>query len=242
MAAGFAMLILTARTGWAQSTATTTEKKQFEVVAVNGNEVVVKGENGATRELTVPPDFKLTVDGKEVTVADLKPGMKGTATITTTTTSVPVQVTEVKDAEVVQATGNSVTVRTKNGYKMFGPGDVKKRNAQLFRDGQPLDFADIRTGDHLTATIVTEGPPKTLTERQVHAAMTTPPPPAPKPEPAQPTMTTPPPTPPPTPAPEPKTEHLPKTAGNSGLIGVIGAIGLALGAMLAAWRRFIVAR
>lgn len=154
----------------AQSTATTTQTKNFEVVSVSGNKVVVKGAEGA-RELTVPPDFQMTVDGKPVTVADLKPGMKGTATITTTTTTTPVTVTEVKNGEVFRVTGNSIIVRSENGLRMFNEGDAARRGATILRDGQPIRFTDLRQGDRLTATIVTPQPPKVVTEREVAAAM-----------------------------------------------------------------------
>jgi hypothetical protein len=64
----------------------TTQVRKFEVVSVDGNKVVVKGQDGA-KEYTVPEDFRFTVDGKQVSVHELQPGMKGTATITTTTRS-----------------------------------------------------------------------------------------------------------------------------------------------------------
>jgi len=234
MVATLAVLIFAGRTSWAQSQATTTETRKFEIVAVEGNKVIVKGESGS-RELTVPPDFKMTVDGKDVSVADLKPGMKGTATITTTTTSTPVQVTEIREGEVVSATGNSVTVKTANGFRMFGPGDMQKRNAKIYKDGQPINFADLQTGDRLTAVIVTEGPPVVLTERQVKAAMTTP---APAPA-APPPAAAPPPPPPPTPVqtPEPEPKKLPTTASDRPLYGAIGVMSLLLAMSLALRRR-----
>ena len=243
LVAGVALLVLLARTSWAQqTTASVTELKNFEIVAVDGHNVVIKDAQGA-REITVPPDFKMTVDGKEVGVDQLKPGMKGTATITTTVTSTPVYLTQVRDAEVISATGNSVTVRTANGYRMFGPGDVKKRNATIMRDGKPIDFADIQAGDHLTAVIITEGQPIVLTEQQVKANLTSapPPPPAPKPAAAPP----PPPPPPPPPTPEPTaepTKSLPKTATDRPLIGVIGGVSLVLAMALALRRRRSVLR
>jgi hypothetical protein len=65
----------------------------------------VRGPEG-TREITVPQDFTFTVNGKPMSVS-IEAGMKGTATITTTTTVHPVYVTEVKRT-VVQATGGSI--------------------------------------------------------------------------------------------------------------------------------------
>src|SRR5215475_6578524 len=85
----------------AQQQTTTTETKRFEVIAVEGNDLVVRLPEG-TRELTVPEDFRFTVDGQQMSVHDLKPGMKGTATVTTKTTLTPVTVTEVKSGTVMQ--------------------------------------------------------------------------------------------------------------------------------------------
>jgi hypothetical protein len=47
--------------------------------------VIVRGQNGA-KEFTATEDQRFNVDGKQVSVHELKPGMKGTAKITTTTT------------------------------------------------------------------------------------------------------------------------------------------------------------
>jgi LPXTG-motif cell wall-anchored protein len=154
----------------AQQTTTATQTKKFEVIAVNGNELVVKLPEG-NRELTVPDDFMFDVDGKQMSVHDLKPGMKGTAHITTKTTTTPVTVTEVRNGTVMQASGASITVRTDNGIRMFSAADADQRGATIMRDGRPISFSDLRTGDRLTATIVTTHPPKVVTEQQVKATL-----------------------------------------------------------------------
>jgi LPXTG-motif cell wall-anchored protein len=155
----------------AQSSVTSTEIKQFEVISVDGNKVVAKTAAGA-KEYTLPADFKFTTaDGKQLAVQDLKPGMKGTAHVTTTTTTVPVYVTEVKNGEVVQKSGNSIIVRTANGIKMFSEGDMAKRNITIMKDGKPAGISDLSTGDKLSATIVTEGTPRVLTEQQLQARL-----------------------------------------------------------------------
>ena len=162
------LAILAGRTAWAQTT-TATETRTFEVIAVVGDRVVVQ-EPAGTREYTIPPGFRFTVDGKRVNVSDLKPGMKGTATITTTTVK-PVQVTSVVDAEVVRVSGPAVIVRGPKSLQMFSPGDVERRSVTIHRDGRLVELSDLREGDRLTATIVTEGTPKVLTEREVEAAL-----------------------------------------------------------------------
>jgi hypothetical protein len=168
-AAIVALLIHAGSTAWAQTT-TATETRTFEVLAVVGNSVVVQ-EPAGTREYTIPPGFRFTVDGKRVSVSELKPGMKGTATITTRTTVKPVQVTRVVDAEVFRVSGPAVIVRGPKGLQMFSPGEVERRSVTIHRDGSRVELSELREGDRLTATIVTEGTPMVLTEREVEGAL-----------------------------------------------------------------------
>ena len=153
-----ALVCLTAAVTLAQTT-TTSETKKFQIIAVDGNQLVVKLPEG-TRELTVPDDFRFNVDGKMLSVHELKPGMAGTATITTKTTTVPVTVTEVKNGTVMQAMGTSIIVRTDDGIKMFSQSDIDKRGVKIMREGKPAQISDFRANDKLTATIITTKPPR----------------------------------------------------------------------------------
>lgn len=154
----------------AQTTTSSTQVKTFEVIAVNGNDLVVKLPEG-TREINVPDDFRFTVDGQQLAARDLKPGMKGTATITTKTTVTPVVVTEVKNGEVVKASASSLLVRTDQGFKQFTEGDVEKRGIKIMKGGVPAEFSDFHAGDRLSATIVTTHPPQVMTQQQVDATL-----------------------------------------------------------------------
>jgi len=160
----------TAVTSTAQTTTSSTQVKKFEVIAVNGNDLVVRLPEG-TREIKVPDDFRFTVDGQQLAARDLKPGMKGTATITTKTTVTPVVVTEVKNGEVLQSSGNSILVRTEQGFKQFTEADVERRGIKMMKDGAPAEFSDFHSGDRLSATIVTTHPPKVMTQQQVNATL-----------------------------------------------------------------------
>lgn len=169
------VLLVSAGLAAAQQTSTTTELKNFTVVSVDGNQVVLAGTGGA-REITVPDDFRFTVDGKQMSVHDLKAGMTGTATITTKTTVTPVYVTQVKQAEVYQASGSSIILRGPDGFQSFTEGQIDKRGIKIIIDGKPVKFTDLRKGDRLTATIVTTGTPQIITERQVEAILANAPP------------------------------------------------------------------
>jgi hypothetical protein len=165
-----AFVCLTAAVTSAQQATSATETKKFEVIAVDGNQLVVKLPEG-TKELTVPDDFRFTVDGQQLSVRELKPGMAGTATITTKTVVTPVTVTEVKNGTVTQVTGSSIIVRTDEGFKMFTQGEVDKRGVKIMRSGKPAQVSDFRSGDKLSATIITTMPPKVVTEKEVQATL-----------------------------------------------------------------------
>jgi LPXTG-motif cell wall-anchored protein len=165
-----ALVCLTAAVTLAQTSATT-EIKKFQVISVDGNQLVVRLPEG-TRELTVPEDFRFTVDGKSLSVHELKAGMAGTATITTRTTVTPVTVTEVKNGTVVHALGQSIIVRTSEGdVKQFTQSDIDKRGVKIMRDGKVAGISDFRANDRLTATIITTRPPRVMTEKEVQATL-----------------------------------------------------------------------
>ena len=164
-----AVVCLTAVAASAQTT-TSSETKKFQVISVEGNVLVVRLPEG-TREMAIADDFRFNVDGKMLSVHELKPGMAGTATITTKTTVTPVTVTEVKNGTVLQNVGTAIIVRTDEGVKMFSQSDIDKRGIKIMRDGKPAEISDFRANDRLTATIVTSKPPRVMTDREVQATL-----------------------------------------------------------------------
>jgi LPXTG-motif cell wall-anchored protein len=181
-----------------------------------------------------------TVNGKPMSVSDLRPGMSGTATITTTTTVTPVTVTEVKSGTVALVSGTAVYVRTPEGVRLFTQSELDKRGVKIFVDGKPRAVSELHEGNRLTATIVTTKPPSIVTEKEVQAtlAKTGAAPvssaaPAPAPSAAQAGA-------PASPAQQPvatTARTLPSTAGSLPTVGLAGLVLLAIGAFATRRRR-----
>jgi len=221
------------------SSSTTTEMRSFEVISVDGNRVVAKTDRGI-REVTLPSDFKVNIDGKDVGLSELKPGMKGTAVVSTKTTSWPVVVTEIKNAEVLNVSGNTIIVRGADGIKKYTAQDAKDRNVSIMREGERVDLSQLRPGDRLTATIITKKPPVVTTEQAVKSASaSSPAKPASAPAPAAAASA-----PAPAPAAEPAkpaetkmAKKLPKTGSHLPLAGGLGMLFVAAGLTLTTLRR-----
>jgi hypothetical protein len=218
-------------------TSTSTESKTWEVLAVQGNTVVAKGPDG-TKEYNLPADFMMDMDGKQIAVSDLKPGMTVHATITTKVSSHPVYTTEVKNGEVMSVRAYTVIVKTDNGYQQFTPERLKSGDVMIFKEGQEVHLSELKKGDMISAMVVTRHPPSTVTERQIKAtAKAAPKKEAPamassEPSTAAPAAES---------APAPEKKALPKTASSLPLVGLTGLLALALGAGLSAIRRSRVA-
>jgi hypothetical protein len=228
-----AVVCMTSSVSLAQQTTSSAETKTFEVIAVEGNQLVVRLPEG-TRELTVADDFRFTINGQQLSVRELRPGMKGTASITTRTTVTPVTVTEVKNGTVVRSVGSTIVVRTDEGVRSFTQQDVDKRGVKIIRSGKPAQVSDFREGDRLTATIITSRPPQVLTEKEVQATLATPEAAAARPAaaPASSASAA------STPAPAaPRT--LPKTASARPLLGLATLLSLAMGLALTVRRRSV---
>jgi hypothetical protein len=150
-----------------------------EVEYVSGNDVWVKMEDGQVRHVAnIPESAKITVDGKEVGVHDLKPGMKLEHTITTTTTPRTVTTVQHVTGKVFHvAPPKTVILTLENGENQ----QFTVPNGQKFNiDGHETDVWHLKKGMSVTATKVTEAPETVVEhERQVTGNMPPPPPPLP---------------------------------------------------------------
>ena len=148
-------------------TQTTVDVRNFEVLAVDGNRLIIRDQRG-TQDLTVPDDFRFKVDGRQMSAKELKPGMKGQATVTTKTTITPVTVTEVREASVVSTAGLSVTIRGTDGVRRrFTQSELDKRGIEMIKDGRLVRVTDLNPGDLVTATLISNQPPTVVTETEV---------------------------------------------------------------------------
>src|SRR5580765_8091347 len=111
--------------GIATAQSVTTDIREGEILWVQGNTIVVRGPEGV-KKFEVDESVRFNLDGKEVSVHELKPGTKFTAQITTTTTPVQEYATEVREAEVINVLGSTIVVKNANGeYKRFTADSLK---------------------------------------------------------------------------------------------------------------------
>lgn len=148
-----------------------------EVVSVEGNDLFVKMEDGTIRHIpNVPESARATVDGKEVGIHDLKPGMKLQKTVTTTTTPKTVTTVESVTGTVWHvAPPVSVILTLENGQNQ----QFKIPKGQIFTiNGQELDAFHLKKGMKVTATRITEVPETHVSHAQNITGTAPPPPPA----------------------------------------------------------------
>jgi hypothetical protein len=146
-----------------------------EVMAVEGNDLIVKMENGSIRHFeNIPDSARITVDGKQLGLHDLQPGMKLQRTITTITTpQVVTTIERVKGKVWYIAPPNTVILTLENGTNQ----SFKIPKDQKFSvDGQMVDAFGLKKGMVVTATKIVEVPATVVAqERSVTGTMPTPP-------------------------------------------------------------------
>ncbi|HEX4825565.1 MAG TPA: LPXTG cell wall anchor domain-containing protein [Candidatus Polarisedimenticolaceae bacterium] len=225
--------------GFAAAQTTSYDIRSGEVLSVQGNNLVVRGPQGV-REFNIPEDFRFDLDGKQLSVHELKPGMKLTALIRTTTAPIELTTTELRNAEVVHTIGNAIVVKnTDTGqYRKFTSDEMNDLDLVIYKDGKAVPPSSLRKGDKISALVVTKLPPATLTQQDIAVLAENAPPPPPPPAKAMPAAAKAQPPPPPPPA----EKKLPKTGSELPLAGLAGALLLGLGAMITLGRRLAARR
>jgi hypothetical protein len=215
--------------GLAQQSATV---ERGEVLGVSGNDIVVKMDTGEVRHYTAPPGATANVDGKQITVADLRPGMKLQRTTITTTTDRPVRSVRTTQGTVWQVNAPYVIFTGTDGKNK----QVKVPDGTKFTiGGEEKTVFDLKKGMKFTATIVTQST-ETVASSTRSTTGTAPPAPrpvvasvpaklegpmlieeAPAPKPVQVAQST-----PPASAPEPAPTKLPTTGSPLPMMGLLG--------------------
>ena len=211
------------------------------IVYVSGNNVVVKKDDGTILHFdNVPDTTTVTVDGKQLNVHQLTVGMKvERQTITTTTPKMITTIKTVTGTVWQVSPPTSVILTMENGKNQR----FKIPDGQKFKVGDEMkDAWSLRKGMKVDAQQVTEMT-QTEVDQQVKRTGVAPPPPPPPPAPdvpilvvfvpvkaaAAPVETA-------AAAPEPAPKALPKTGSDFPLLGLLGALAIALGLGLKAVR------
>ena len=145
-----------------------------EVVAVEGNDLIVKMDDGSLRHFEdIPESARITVDGRDLGTHDLKPGMLLQRTITTTTTPKLVTTVQTVKGKVWYVNPPlSVILTLEDGTNQ----SFKIPKDQKFNvDGQMVDAFGLKKGMLVTATKIVETPTSVTTQHK-NATGTMPPP------------------------------------------------------------------
>jgi hypothetical protein len=201
-----------------------TQVEQGEVVTVSGNDLVVKMADGSIRHFAnVPESARVAVDGQQLGIHDLKPGMKLQRTITT--------ITKPKTITTVQSVTGKVWYISPPNSVILTLEDGKNqkfkipKNQKFNVDGQMVDAWGLKKGMKVSATKVVEVPIVEVSQnRTVTGEMPPPPPPPPADVPILVVEEV---APAPVEVAQAAPAALPKTASPLPLIGLLGLLSLA---------------
>lgn len=230
-----------------KGTATTSTKvERGTVEMVEGSTVAIRMSTGELRVVNVPSGKTAIVDGREITVNDLKVGTTLTATYTTTTTPVTERTVTSGTGKVWHVQGNSVILTMPDGKnKMY----VVKPDYNFIVDGRKATVNELKKGMTVSAEKIVEAP---LVEVAANTLVTGT---GPKPKPAAPVVAqspAPAPTPAPVEAPAPApvevaaapqaapaetAPSLPQTGSPLPLVGMLGLLFTGAGVGLRLLRR-----
>jgi hypothetical protein len=187
---------------------------QGEVVAVEGNNLVVRMADGEIRQFSISPDQRFLIDGQDLRVNDLEPGTQLTAEITNAATSTVERTVERIQGTVWFASGPSVILTLDNGENR--QYTIKDDKVKFIIDGREASVFDLRKGMRVSAERITEAPQVQIVRNTVVTGS------APVAETAQLAQAAPAPT--PTPAPQPARTPAPRPEPSSGTASTAGTV------------------
>jgi RNase P/RNase MRP subunit p29 len=193
-----------------------------EVVLVEGNDLIVKMGDGEIRHFpNVPDGITVKVDGKDLTIHDLKPGMKLERTTVTSTTPRMITTVQTVTGKVWHINPpNTVILTLEDGTNQ----SFKIPKGQKFTvDGQQVDAWGVKKGMRISATKIVETP-ETVVSQEVRRTGSLPPPPPAPPADAPILIAEAAPVPAELAAAEPAPVSLPKTGSFLPLIGLLGLL------------------
>ena len=189
------------------------------VETVAGNKVVLREADGL-HEYTPPAGFKFQLDGRDVGVDEIKPGMSINAVVTDKVITRRVTVTRIESGTVAQVAPGGIVLKEQNGdLKSYNFKDPAGNDIYFARDGKEVPLRNVKVGDRLSGTFVTTLPDQQISQRSAVAKATE----SPAPEPAVVAAATP--------------RNLPKTASPLPLIGLLAALSAGVALTLRAARR-----
>ena len=144
----------------------TTETKLMEgtVLAVDGNNLVVRMSTGELRHIVASDSQRALIDGREVAAKDLQVGTRLKATVTTTTTSLVDRTVTVGSGQVWYVAPPTVILTLPNGEnRQYKVSDDYK----FMVGGKPATVFDLRKGMRVSAQKITEEPRTVVTANTV---------------------------------------------------------------------------
>jgi hypothetical protein len=149
-----------------------------QVVLVEGNDLVIKMDDGSIRHISnVPDSARIDVDGRQVGIHELKPGMHLHHTITTVTTPQVVTTVQNVTGKVWHVSPpSSVILHLEDGTNQ----SFKIPKGQKFNiNGQMVDAFGLKKGMIVTATKIVEEPETVVSQQKKITGTMPAPPPAP---------------------------------------------------------------
>ena len=122
------------------------------VVYVGGNDLVLKASDGKLLNFTVPAAYHFSAAGKEVSLADLRPGTTLTKAVSTgTDPKIVSAVSVVKGKLYASKPPDGITLTTSEGAKDF----IVPSGTKFTVDGKSLSISELKPDMMIEATVVT---------------------------------------------------------------------------------------